>query len=180
MINISRTANISCQNQQRNLTTFLYGVLTMYRPNFCADCGAKIIRLNWYPWTSRRFCKSCASRLRKARLTIPLVIVLATFVGGLLIGRSGRKTTPPLIIERSGKIEAQSTSSPVDTGRTTGISPGTQTGNNANAESNDVVYICGARTRKGTPCSRRVHGPVRCWQHTGMPAMVPAERLVVR
>ena len=42
------------------------------------------------------------------------------------------------------------------------------------------VYICGARTKKGTPCSRRVHGPVRCWQHKGMPAMLPPEKLLVK
>jgi hypothetical protein len=41
------------------------------------------------------------------------------------------------------------------------------------------VYTCGARTRKGTPCSRRVHGPVRCWQHKGLPAMLPVEKLRV-
>jgi hypothetical protein len=42
------------------------------------------------------------------------------------------------------------------------------------------VYICGARTKKGMPCSRRVHGPVRCWQHKGMPAMLPQEKLLVK
>jgi hypothetical protein len=44
----------------------------------------------------------------------------------------------------------------------------------------DDVYACGARTKKGTPCSRRVHGPVRCWQHKGKPAMLPAEKLKIK
>jgi hypothetical protein len=44
----------------------------------------------------------------------------------------------------------------------------------------ETVSICGARTRKGTPCSRRVRGTGRCWQHRGKPAMLPASKLIVR
>ncbi len=43
----------------------------------------------------------------------------------------------------------------------------------------EVVYICGARTKKGTPCQRRVRGPFRCWQHRGLPAILPPSKLVV-
>jgi hypothetical protein len=36
----------------------------------------------------------------------------------------------------------------------------------------EAVYYCGAVTKKGTACSRRVKHPgERCWQHVGMPAM---------
>jgi len=42
-------------------------------------------------------------------------------------------------------------------------------------------YICGARTKKGTPCRRRVHtAGERCFQHKGMTAMVPLEKLEVK
>ena len=41
------------------------------------------------------------------------------------------------------------------------------------------IYMCGAQTKKGTPCSCRVKGNVRCFQHTGMPAMLPPEKLRV-
>lgn len=41
------------------------------------------------------------------------------------------------------------------------------------------VYFCGAETKKGTPCSRKVKGNIRCWQHAGMPAMLPASKLLV-
>jgi hypothetical protein len=46
-------------------------------------------------------------------------------------------------------------------------------------EPDEVVYLCGARTKKGTPCQRRVRGPGRCWQHRGMPAILPPSKLVV-
>ncbi len=39
-------------------------------------------------------------------------------------------------------------------------------------DSPERVYICGARTKKGTACSRRVKkSGIRCWQHQGMQAM---------
>jgi hypothetical protein len=34
-----------------------------------------------------------------------------------------------------------------------------------------TVHYCGAQTKNGTPCARRVKGPTRCFQHVGMPAM---------
>jgi len=81
---------------------------------------------------------------------------------GILIGRSRRHEPPPLILERP----VQSSSQPSTTTEST--TPVEQT------------YTCGARTKKGKPCSRRVHGAVRCWQHKGMPAMLPLEKLIIK
>jgi hypothetical protein len=48
------------------------------------------------------------------------------------------------------------------------------------AATDDTVYICGARTKKGSPCRRRVHAAgERCYQHKGMPAMVSLEKLTI-
>lgn len=44
--------------------------------------------------------------------------------------------------------------------------------------SSETIYYCGAQTKKGTPCTRRVKGGGRCWQHTGQPAMLPQEKLI--
>lgn len=46
-------------------------------------------------------------------------------------------------------------------------------------DSAEPVYYCGAETKKGTPCSRRVKGGGRCWQHPGREAMLPEEDLIV-
>jgi hypothetical protein len=159
------------------------GVLTMYKPNFCAECGAKLLRLRWYFWTSRRFCNDCARRLRKARLIPALFTSLALISAGYIAGRTQRPVLPPLIIERR-------TDSPLDDsepGKARLRAATTESGgrpadthNSSPASVEEVVYLCGARTKKGTPCSRRVHGPVRCWQHKGMPAMLPQEKLLLR
>ena len=144
----------------------------MYRPNFCSECGAKIVRLHWHPWTSRRFCDTCARRLRKERLQLPLISAVLLFSMGLVAGRALRPKPPPLIIHRSANSPlAKSEES------------GSQSGVNSNSPAplaEEVVYICGARTKKGRPCSRRVHQPARCWQHKGAKAMLPDEKLRIK
>ncbi|HET9711088.1 MAG TPA: hypothetical protein VFP64_04375 [Pyrinomonadaceae bacterium] len=90
-----------------------------------------------------------------------LVGMVLAFVG-LFIGRACRREQPPLVIQRivtSPATNASPAQSPVTVEQT---------------------YTCGARTKKGTPCSRRVHGPVRCWQHKGAPAMLAQEKLVIK
>ena len=54
----------------------------MYRPNFCAECGTKVLRLRWRIWNSRRFCKDCARRFRKARVMGPLLASMALIISG--------------------------------------------------------------------------------------------------
>lgn len=136
--------------------------LTNYRPNFCSECGEKIVRLRWRIWTSRRFCDKCFRRLAKAQWSQRLCATFALIFLGILIGRGCRREPPPLVIQRSVSAPEQNSSSPQP--------PVTI----------EETYLCGARTKKGTPCSRRVHGPVRCWQHKGAAAMLPQEKLLVK
>lgn len=134
--------------------------LTTYRPNFCCECGEKIVRLRWRVWTSRKFCDTCFRTSAKAYWLRHGVATAVLLLVGTLVGRGCRHERPPLIIERpvQSSSQAATTDSP---------KPAEQ------------VYSCGARTKKGKPCSRRVHGPVRCWQHKGMTAMLPPEKLIV-
>jgi len=155
----------------------------MYKPNFCAECGGKLLRLRWHFWTSRRFCNDCARHLRKARSIPAFFVVLGLISAGYVAGRMRRPLPPPLIIERR-------TDSPLNDdgpGKSTLRAVTTESGRNPTeaqgsspASVEEPVYLCGARTKKGTPCSRRVHGPVRCWQHKGSPAMLPQEKLLVK
>ena len=138
-------------------------ILTLYRPNFCCECGAKIVRLRWHVWTSRKFCGSCQPQFRKEHWVQPAIGFVALLLVGILFGRSIRPAPPPLVIQRN-TVSSQSTSSPQP-------APSIVT---------EDTYLCGARTKKGTPCSRRVHGPVRCWQHKGLPAMLPLAKLKIK
>lgn len=144
----------------------LLTLLTGYRPNFCCECGNKIVRLRWFAWTSRRFCDKCSRTFAKSHWLPPSLSLLVLLMFGVLLGRGCRSALPPLIIERPVSVPAQNSIAVAST------SPA--------PAANEEIYTCGARTKKGTPCSRRVHGPVRCWQHKGMPAMLPQEKLRIK
>jgi len=154
-------------------------LLTTYRPKFCAQCGDKIIRLRWRLWTSRRFCDGCAPEFRKESWQSSFALIATLLCLGFIAGRALKPEPAPLIIQRNAPGPASSqeaTNKPSVNLKEAeaGVS------NNQNSTGAEQVYICGARTKKGTPCSRRVHGLVRCWQHRGMPAMLPPEKLIVK
>src|SRR5262249_22326520 len=58
-----------------------------YRPEFCCDCGEKVERVDWKPWTSSRFCELCETKHPLSELVqkaLPLLGIL-----GLIIGITG-------------------------------------------------------------------------------------------
>ncbi len=149
----------------------------MYKPNFCAECGTKLLRLRWHIWTSRKFCNACARRLRRQRFG-PWLLAAVTLAGaGFVVGRAGRAKPPPLTIIRRADSPL---TSPEDPGPLKQSTTSESNRGNIPTAVEEEVYLCGARTKKGTPCSRRVHSPARCWQHKGAPAMLPQEKLVVK
>ena len=161
----------------------------MYRPNFCVECGVRIERARWHVWTSRRFCAKCAARFRRARLTWSLMAWGALLCAGFIAGRAARPAPPPLLVEHD-QTPASVNQSPIkalssNMGPTPIRTPAAQTYSldsksiESPTDPNEIVSICGARTKKGTPCQRRVRGTGRCWQHRGMPAMLPASKLIL-
>lgn len=168
----------------------------MYRPNFCVECGERVVRARWRWWTSRRFCAACARRFRKRRIVAPLALCAVLLGLGFALGRRGVTATPPLlIVERGGTdivapLNTDGTSAQGGEGdgqrRTDADAPEPQrsygpdgTSGERPTDPSEVVSMCGARTQKGTPCQRRVRGTGRCWQHRGKPAMLPPSKLIV-
>jgi hypothetical protein len=161
----------------------------MYRPNFCAECGTRIIREHWRIWHSRKFCSECAKKLLRARLLFPIAASLALLGIGQAVGRLTQWTRPAphVIIERTqpSSIAHNMTSTASQPNAADAMAARSDTdthGEPHNAasrgqtEGDEIVQICGARTRKGTPCARRVRGNVRCWQHKGLAAMIPLKK----
>ena len=168
----------------------------MYRPSFCCDCGSRIKRSRWRLWTSRKFCSDCDQRFRKAQLLLPLIAGTALFSIGLVAGRAIRHAPPPLIVERgelptaiapSTKSESKTVETVASESATTTAAPKPEpsygpdgTATERPTDPSEIITICGARTQKGTPCQRRVRGTGRCWQHRGLPAMIPLEKRIVK
>ena len=101
------------------------------------------------------------------------------FLPGFLLGRLLRPPPPPLVLERGAQTAAPPAPTPAAAAARPAYGPDGTAGERP-TEPEEVVYICGARTKKGTPCQRRVRGPGRCWQHRGKAPMLPPSKLVVQ
>ena len=173
-----------------------------FRPNFCANCGEKIERSDWGIFTSRRFCPVCESEFKGQDL-IPRFIVgvglLACVFGFGSYFKSGAAATNQLAIRPTARASEQSTPANLTNQQPVNVKPVAPSAlevqssmpqtmaalppsNNLSAQKPEMAepkYFCGAETKKGTPCTRRVKGNTRCFQHKGMPAMVPPEKLKI-
>ena len=164
-----------------------------YRPQFCCHCGEKIIRAKWTPLTSRRFCDFCEIEQKQHDLLPRAVLVLSLFFGAAGIsayisrsGDPGAVNSPRVAQSRELRTSAEKLNSRSNSAAVAGSTPPAATptspapadpiSNNKQREiesnsSTEAVYYCGALTKKGTPCTRRVKTKGRCWQHTGQPAV---------
>lgn len=155
----------------------------LYKPNFCCNCGEKIEKADWNLLTSRRFCDVCSAE-NKLHDNIPRAAVaggllmmmfgLGTFFGGRTNGSPTVQapTAAPAALKfadaapRSGP-EGQTTLPPPQASEPKPNAPKQK----ETGQTSEKVYYCGALTKKGTPCSRKVKSPgSRCYQHEGKPA----------
>lgn len=172
----------------------------LYKPKYCCHCGEEIERIEWFPWTSRRFCEPCATE-NKIYDWLPSGLVffgILLSIFGLGAYLSSEKKELPIAIKQKTtdapkpsqnsanqkvvsqlSANAQNLLSPSVNNQTKPLSqiPKTQTIQTENAPK-ETAYFCGAQTKKGTPCSRRVKNGGRCWQHHGQPAILPPEKLI--
>lgn len=139
-----------------------------YQANFCAECGNSLeTRLSFKP---RYFCDDCAARLKQRSLAKPLaslllIISMALFVFSYKQGsytqsndRKSDTTVQQLdLLAPASPVSAQDS---IVNSRT-----------NSRHEASPKV-LCGARTRRGTPCRHLVQSGQRCAQHRGMSSML--------
>ena len=180
-----------------------------YKPKHCCQCGEKIDRINWKPWTSRRFCELC-----ETDYVVYDWLTRALFIFGLLLGLFGigsifqkpekQLSYSPNQFANSApnkNVEISNQKTNLQVLNKAGVQTSVQT-NNSNSQLNPQIaplvadlkkepsnnltksrlestYYCGAQTKKGTLCSRRVKGGGRCWQHVGQAAMLPQAKLIV-
>ena len=155
----------------------------MHAANFCVECGEALARKGWRARVRGTLCDHCAQRLGTFASARPVIVVALIAVLGFAIGRYIRPSPPPLIIQRAANSPlSDAPVNPNDTRRSAKPASGSNPDANPTvATADEAVYICGARTQKGTPCRRRVHvAGERCFQHKGMPSLVPLSKLVIR
>lgn len=178
-----------------------------YKPKYCCECGERIVRRNWTIWSSKRFCEACEID-RKMEELFPKTLVLFALVFGLFgVGSlfwGGKNLEEPkrfLIkaeVERGNRndricgevdkneaggnvVKVREADGNIKTERSVeGNTDSRDKNKEGKAEVETQLYYCGAMTKKGTPCMRKVKGGGRCWQHKGQPAMLKPEELLVK
>lgn len=167
-----------------------------FKPNYCCNCGEKIQRAEWKVLTSRRFCDVCSVE-NQGHEWLPRIAVAAALLVGLFgfgsylrsyeqqpfappgaMRASDPRRMPPAgtkpeaaeqVSERPATVASEPTADPARPG-STNVQPRLQS-----FASDDPVYYCGAMTKKGKPCSRRVKTNGRCWQHKGQPSALASQ-----
>lgn len=169
-----------------------------FKPNYCCNCGEKINRAEWGILTSRRFCSVCAVENQGHEWAVRALVGASLLIGlfgfgsylrtpgqpqylpvtaGLIDGQSGGRTATaaPAALKRPEQLPSVELADGVPLNLQ---GPPAQGPAGASKEqlrhpssaSDQPVYFCGAMTKKGKPCSRRVKTKGRCWQHTGQPS----------
>ena len=171
----------------------------LYQPNFCCNCGEKIDRVDWKLWTSRRFCSLCELDHKLSDYVPRVIVGIGILIGifglgshlqsaqtGKIGGLDRTAPQPVTLLRRPAGANQQATNegSPQsqrsqllekreqDTAQKREPQEAVE---NKTDNSAEPVFYCRAATKKGTPCSRRVKGNTRCWQHAGLPAINATE-----
>lgn len=169
-----------------------------YKPNYCCQCGEKIERIDWN-LKSRRFCELCETDLGiydwLPRIAFVGGIVLAIFGFGSYwmrpaksLNTSSNQFISSLPNVNKDAVKPSNINNQIQTPKSESNRQPSKPQQNSTPKANtvlsspsqpqEIVYFCGAQTKKGTPCSRRVRSGGRCWQHIGQAAMLPSDKLV--
>ena len=166
----------------------------LFKPKYCCNCGEKIERAEWRLWTSRRFCPLCESEFKPydllPRVVVGVGLVFALF--GLGSYFRGQDTSAPARLSTGSARSTQKLKPPQPPSVTIDnanshvapervMSGADEVENQINEQpkkekgtSDETVFYCGAITKKGTPCTRRVKNKGFCWQHARSSRIAPA------
>jgi len=136
--------------------------IIFYQANFCAECGnAMKPRFSLGP---RYFCDECAAQMGRRNYFKPAAgLLLSATLAVLALNRPD----PPNPNGQSPNGSSDSASAPLVSARDT------LTTRNPNPAPEAVERVlCGARTKKGTPCKHLVLPGQRCAQHRGMASLL--------
>lgn len=132
---------------------------------FCSVCGEKLKLKSASVLILRSYCASCAPRLVRARILVLGIPILFLAIG-FAIGNYSKAHEPfqligtPIDPARLNTTASVPTAGAPSPGRGGSVARSDVTNAPATIEA-----ICGAMTKAGRPCQRKVKGGGYCWQH---------------
>jgi hypothetical protein len=132
-------------------------------PSFCSECGERLKTKRAGLWPSRARCYHCDPGFRRGRLLLSGLLVLS-LGAGFVVGRYTRRPEPFYFIGTPTEPRSLPLVSSAEKGNQERPPARAEVQRGAGGP---VESICGASTRSGKPCQRRVRGGGYCWQHRG-------------
>ncbi len=136
----------------------------MSSAKFCSECGAALPTDHASTFLARPTCARCAPRFSLARLLIVVSLALCLAIG-YIVGRNLAPRQPvyllgTLIDPQASPSQSDTTTLPLEANK-----PLADSRPPAASSSSTAATLCGAPTKSGKPCQRKVVGGGYCWQH---------------
>lgn len=171
--------------------------MILNKGSFCLECSEKIEQSSLENFRDGDFCENCAGNFRLHRIVPTAFLMILAFSAGFIARPTASVEKPQTLISETKKtpnaavektpFEKQPNALPnaepnAVSKRETALADVSAAQSAAPTQllQNEAVFMCGAQTKKGTPCSRRVKKADRCFQHTGLPAILPKEQLIIK
>ena len=147
------------------------GIASMTAAKFCSKCGERLKRERVSILPVRPFCDRCSKCFGRVRL-VSIATLLVCAAAGFAVGRYTTRREPFYFIGSQIDLRANHTARSGDpaSARSTRRSESSTDQHPVISPSPEAETICGARTRSGKPCRRKVKGGGYCWQHRDRPS----------
>ena len=134
----------------------------MRGPKFCSECGEKLIARHNRRLRARAFCKKCAPGMHRSRIALIAALVLLIAIS-FAAGRLTKSSEPFYFV--GTPIDLAQNSATAVTANSAALAP-PQPAQQTNWPTADTgTTLCGAPTKSGAPCRRRVRSGGYCFQH---------------
>src|SRR5215813_8442129 len=130
---------------------------------FCTKCGFRPVLETGSPTSAGIYCSRCSPHSRRVRLGFLSIAMLCAAIG-FAAGRYTTTREPLYIIGTPIQTDAKGIAMP-DQPRSTLTADGEPSRVDVGTVSATSTTICGARTKSGKTCQRKVKGGGFCWQH---------------
>ena len=134
----------------------------MAAARFCSECGARLKIKRGLTLPIRSFCKICSPRYRSVRLILVLLPIICA-AAGFVIGHQAAAREPFHFIGTPVDLSANRVPQSRDSNHVHQADE--NIGQTYQLRRLAAGTLCGAQTKSGKPCRRKVKAGGACWQH---------------